>query len=119
MVRQLDAIYYTLPVKSFILRDHCLLQNMRGTNTTLSDIMEELDAVYDFAALKTFVLNDIQIYSLPGDLGNRTAEFVRDLESGAGVKMTLQDAISGVVSVDIQRSAAIGTFWNITLSYTS
>ena len=80
------------------------LQNMRGTNTTWSDLMEELDATLDLQAIRSFILDDIQIYHLPGDLGNRTAEFVRDLESGAGVKMTLQSAISRVVRVGLQQT---------------
>ena len=58
----------------------------------------------NMGTFKSFILDDIQIYHLPGDLGNRTAEFVRDLESGAGVKMALQSAISRVVRVGLQQA---------------
>ena len=70
---------------------------MRGTNTTWSDLMEELDDMFDLQAIRSFILDDIQIYHLPGDLGNRTAQAMSQLESGLGVRMELRALIIALV----------------------
>lgn len=68
------------------------------TESDWMKLLEEMLELVDFQSVRTFVINNIQENYLPGDLGNRTAEFVTALESGVGVKMALQSALSRLVS---------------------